>query len=62
MAQVVYADQFLTLTVPNAVGQPELLESLRTVQSNRPQPLAPGVPVTVKAEPEALSITVVTAP
>ena len=59
MAQVVYARQFLALAAPGASAQPWLLESLRTAQSNQPQPVPTDAPVTLSVGPGSLSITVV---
>lgn len=61
MAQVVYAQQFVALTTPEATA-PWLLEGLRAAQGDRPQPLPADVPVTLSIEPETLSITATTAP
>ncbi|MGF1518041.1 MAG: hypothetical protein ACFCVB_09585 [Nodosilinea sp.] len=59
MAQVVYARQFLALAAPGASAQPWLLESLRTAQSDQPQPVPADAPVTLSVGPGSLSITVV---
>ncbi|PZV08028.1 MAG: hypothetical protein DCF32_05735 [Leptolyngbya sp.] len=62
MAQVVYADQFLTLVAPESAAQPWLLEGLRDVQRNQPPNLPADAPVILRAAPESLTITVVTEP
>lgn len=62
MAQVVYANQFLTLAAPETATQPWLLESLRNVQHNQPPTIPAEAPVTLSAGAESLSITVVTEP
>lgn len=62
MAQVVYANQFLTLAAPETAAQPWLLEGLRDVQRNQPPTLPADAPVILSAAPESLTITVVTEP
>ncbi|MBE9156889.1 hypothetical protein IQ265_08610 [Nodosilinea sp. LEGE 06152] len=62
MAQVVYANQFVALAAPGAAAQPWLLDALRAAQRNQSPPIPAGAPVAISAEPETLSITVVTAP
>ncbi|MEA5450480.1 hypothetical protein VB780_18005 [Leptolyngbya sp. CCNP1308] len=62
MAQVVYANQFLTLAAPDTNSQPWLLESLHNVQRNQPPTIPTNAPVTLSAGPESLTITVVTEP
>ena len=59
MAQVIYARQFLALAAPAASAQPWLLESLRTAQSDQPQPVPADAPVTLSVGSGSLSITVV---
>jgi hypothetical protein len=62
MAQVVYANQFLTLAAPESTAQPWLLEGLRDVQRNQPPTLPADAPVILSAAPESFTITVVTEP
>ncbi|MBD2110698.1 MULTISPECIES: hypothetical protein [Cyanophyceae] len=62
MAQVVYANQFLSLAAPETAAQPWLLEGLRDVQRNQPPTLPADTPVTLSAAPDALTITVVAEP
>ncbi|MBD1915475.1 MULTISPECIES: hypothetical protein [Cyanophyceae] len=62
MAQVVHANQFLTLATPETATQPWLIESLRNVQRNQPPAIPAEVPVILSAGADSLSITVVTEP
>ncbi len=62
MAQVVYANQFVALAAPEAAAQPWLLDALRAAQRSQPPSIPAGAPVSVSAEPDALSITVVNDP
>lgn len=62
MAQVVYANQFLTLAAPETATQPWLLEGLRDVQRNQPPTLPADAPVIFSTAPESLTITVMTEP
>ena len=62
MAQVVYTNQFVALAAPDAAAQPWLLDALRAAQRNQAAPIPAGAPITVSAEPAALSITVTTDP
>ncbi|PSN14528.1 hypothetical protein C7293_11195 [filamentous cyanobacterium CCT1] len=62
MAQVVYADQFVTLAAPDAAARPWLLDALSAAQRDQSSPIPAGATVTVSAELETLSITVITDP
>ncbi|WOD38167.1 hypothetical protein [Nodosilinea sp. E11] len=58
MAQVVYANQFLALTAPEAANQPWLLTGLRDVQGDRPVTLPVSAPVTLRTQAQAIEIMV----
>lgn len=62
MAQVVYANQFLSIAAPETKAQPWVIEALSNVQSDRSPAIPANIPVTLSAKTGALTITVVAEP